>query len=58
MKEIKEENSWPMLKDKFAEVGKINNYFWGDLWAARLIFQNMSQMQCDIGLRLDGLLRM
>lgn len=50
----RDENDWPVIRDKFAEAGSINNYFWQDLWAARLIHQNLPEVHYDIGSRLDG----
>lgn len=44
----------PIIKDKFEDAGVISNYFWQDLWAARLIFQNKPKEHYDIGSRLDG----
>lgn len=40
--------------DKYAKAGSIENYFWQDLWAARLIYKNRAAMHYDIGSRVDG----
>lgn len=47
-------NDYPIIKDKYDDAGTVNNYFWQDLWAARLIYQNMPKEHYDIGSRLDG----
>lgn len=51
---IHEESLWPSIEEKYANAGTVNNYFWQDLWAARLIYKNMPQEHYDIGSRLDG----
>lgn len=51
---IENKDLWPILGDKFKEAGSIHNYFLQDLWAARLIYQNLPQKHYDIGSRLDG----
>lgn len=48
------ENLWPIVGDKFADAGLMGNYFWQDLWAARLIIKSGIKKQFDIGSRLDG----
>ena len=40
--------------DKHANAGSIGNYFWQDLWAARLLYKNRVTMHYDIGSRVDG----
>lgn len=40
--------------DKYADAGSVGNYFWQDLWAARLIYKNRPTMHYDIGSRVDG----
>ena len=40
--------------DKYAQAGEVRNYFWQDLWAARLIYQNNPVKHYDIGSRIDG----
>lgn len=40
--------------DKYTNAGSIHNYFWQDLWAARLIHENRPAMHYDIGSRVDG----
>lgn len=52
--EINENYIWPMIGDKYADAGTVNNYFWQDLWAARLIHKQMPKEHYDIGSRLDG----
>lgn len=45
---------WPIITDKYAEAGMVNNYFWQDLWAAKLIIKASVKSHFDIGSRLDG----
>lgn len=45
---------WPMLNDKYAAAGTMNNYFWQDLWAAKLIYKSGIRKHFDIGSRIDG----
>lgn len=51
---INEKYMWPIVKDKYAMAGTINNYFWQDLWAARLIYKIGTKQHFDIGSRIDG----
>ena len=51
---IDEKDVWPIMKDKYATAGIVDSYFWQDLWAARLIFENRPAEHYDIGSRLDG----
>lgn len=51
---LDEKNDYPVIKDRYEDAGKVDNYFWQDLWAARLIFQNKPEKHYDIGSRLDG----
>lgn len=51
---IEEQYLWPVIKDKYALAGTINNYFWQDLWAARLIYKTGAKEHFDIGSRIDG----
>lgn len=48
----KSKNFW--YYDKYANAGSVNNYFWQDLWAAKLIHKNRPAMHYDIGSRVDG----
>lgn len=52
--EIREQYNWPIIKDKYTYAGTIDNYFWQDLWAARLIIKSGVAQHFDIGSRLDG----
>lgn len=45
---------WPIITDKYAQAGSVNNYFWQDLWAARLIIKSGVKKHFDIGSRIDG----
>ena len=51
---IHEDELYPIIDEKYANAGKVNNYFWQDLWAAKLIYENMPKEHYDIGSRLDG----
>lgn len=51
---LQERYMWPITKDKYAPAGSITNYFWQDLWAARLIVKSSIRNHFDIGSRLDG----
>ncbi len=52
--EIQEEYLWPVVSDKYGDAGTIENYFWQDLWAAKLIHQSGVREHFDIGSRIDG----
>lgn len=52
--EAKDKELWPILTDKYAPAGTIRNYFWQDIWAARLIIRQGVKEHFDIGSRLDG----
>lgn len=52
--DIQEKYCWPIIRDKYAEAGSLKNYFWQDLWAARLIISSGVKSHFDIGSRLDG----
>ncbi len=51
---IQEQYFWPVLTDKYAMAGAMGNYFWQDLWAAKLIFNSGIKKHFDIGSRIDG----
>lgn len=52
--EIENKYLWPITKEKYATAGSVNNYFWQDLWAARLINKSGVKKHFDIGSRIDG----
>ncbi len=52
--DINKKYIWPVIKDKYAMAGTINNYFWQDLWASRLIYKTGIKKHFDIGSRIDG----
>lgn len=52
--EINETYLWPIIWEKYAMAGTVENYFWQDLWAARLVIQSGIKQHFDIGSRLDG----
>ena len=45
---------WPIITDKYDKAGTLSNYFWQDLWAAKIIYNNRKEKHYDIGSRLDG----
>lgn len=51
---IDDKNLWPILADKYKNAGSINNYFWQDLWAAKLINKTGIKRHFDIGSRING----
>lgn len=51
---IQDEYLYPVIEDKYAAAGTIGNYFWQDLWAAKLILDSKVKEHFDIGSRLDG----
>ncbi len=51
---IQERYMWPVIADKYAPAGTVGNYFFQDLWAARLIVKQGVKEHFDIGSRLDG----
>lgn len=51
---IQEDFLYPVITDKYAEAGSMSNYFWQDLWAARLIYKSGIRSHFDIGSRIDG----
>lgn len=52
--DIQEQYMWPVIMDKYTYAGKMTNYFFQDLWAARLIIKSGVKEHFDIGSRLDG----
>lgn len=44
----------PIIQDRYALAGTVNNYFWQDLWAAKHIIADNINLHYDIGSRLDG----
>ncbi len=52
--DIKQQYLWPAIRDKYAKAGKMKNYFWQDLWAAKLVIQSGKRNHFDIGSRIDG----
>lgn len=51
---IQKKHNWLIIRDKYAFAGTANNYFFQDLWAARLILRSKVKKHFDIGSRLDG----
>lgn len=41
-------------RDRVAQAGSVNHYFWQDLWAAQHIYKNRPEVHFDIGSRIDG----
>lgn len=52
--DIRREYLWPVISDKYADAGAIENYFWQDLWAAKLVGKSGAREHFDIGSRIDG----
>lgn len=52
--DVNENNLWPIIADKYKAAGTIGNYFWQDLWAAKLINKTGVKEHFDIGSRIDG----
>lgn len=52
--EIQDQWMWPVIRDKYADAGSAGNYFWQDLWAARLVYKSGAKEHFDIGSRIDG----
>jgi hypothetical protein len=52
--EINKQYMWPVIKDKYAYAGTVNNYFWQDLWAARLVCKTNIKKHFDIGSCVAG----
>lgn len=48
------DNLWPIISDKYRKAGIVGNYFWQDLWAAKLIKRSGVEKHFDIGSRIDG----
>lgn len=51
---VKEEYLYPIIKDKYAKNGGMNEYFWQDLWAAQYIIAEGIQEHYDIGSSVNG----
>lgn len=51
---IQNQYMWPILTDKYAPAGVMGNYFWQDLWAAKLVVKSGIRKHFDIGSRIDG----
>lgn len=51
---IKKDCLWPVITDKYDLAGSMRNYFWQDLWAAKLIYKDGTKKHFDIGSRIDG----
>lgn len=52
--DIQKQYMWPVITEKYAYAGGITNYFFQDLWAAKLIIKSKVKAHFDIGSRLDG----
>ena len=51
---IQDQYMWPIITEKYAYAGGVNNYFFQDLWAAKRIIRSKVKEHFDIGSRLDG----
>ena len=52
--DIQEKYMWPIVGEKYANAGRMGNYFWQDLWAAKKIIESRVEEHYDIGSRVDG----
>lgn len=52
--DIHKEYIRPILTDKYVNAGEMGNYFWQDLWAAKLVIKSEIRNHFDIGSRIDG----
>ena len=52
--DIQQQYIKPIITDKYASAGTMGNYFYQDLWAAKLIYQSGIKNHFDIGSRIDG----
>lgn len=52
--EIQKNYIWPVIQEKYTTAGSLGNYFWQDLWAAKMIIKSGIKEHFDIGSRLDG----
>jgi len=46
--------AYPCLYDRYESNGKLDQYFWQDLWAAKQIAERNPSEHYDIGSRVDG----
>ena len=51
---IRLKHLYPRINDRYRKAGAAGSYFWQDIWAARLIYENAPQKHYDIGSRIDG----
>ena len=51
---IQKQYMWPIINEKYTKAGAMGNYFWQDLWAAKLIYKSGVNTHFDIGSRIDG----
>lgn len=51
---VDEQVLWPVINEKYEDAGIIQNYFWQDLWAAKLVSNHKPETHYDIGSRLAG----
>lgn len=52
--QVNENDLWPVIAEKYAPAGTVDNYFWQDLWAAKHICKSGLKKHIDIGSRIDG----
>lgn len=53
---IEMKNNRPIITDKYADMGTVDNSFWESVWVASRIRENMPAQHFDIGSRLNGFL--
>lgn len=52
--QIQEKYKWPVIEDRYGQAGVLGNYFWQDLWAAKLVHKSGVRNHFEIGSRIDG----
>ena len=52
--EIQEKYMYPIAKDKYEQAGTMDDYFWQDLWAAKLVYKSGVKTHFDIGSSIAG----
>lgn len=51
---IREEYMYPIATDKYDVAGTMDDYFWQDLWAAKLVYKSGVKKHFDIGSSIAG----
>lgn len=53
---IESSNNYPIITDKYDDMGKVDGSFWESVWVASRIRESMPAEHYDIGSRLNGFL--